>query len=69
MGLKEISYAGDLTFEAQMLVRCAPLSCQDVAAILLYQIGCELKRRFEAALQDKAPIIFDVLLPKAKASI
>lgn len=47
-GLRDIRYAGDLTFEAHMLIRPVPVSCQDTALLLLYQLGCELKRRFDA---------------------
>ncbi len=47
-GLRDISYAGELTFEAHTLVRRLPLSCQDAALSLLYQIGCALKGQFEA---------------------
>lgn len=46
-GLQDIGYTGDLTFEAHMLVRKVPDSCKDAALTLLYQIGRELKRRFE----------------------
>lgn len=48
-GLKAIGYAGDLTFESHMLIRKVPDSCRDAALRLLYQIGCELKSRFETA--------------------
>ncbi|HBG76766.1 MAG TPA: hypothetical protein DDW86_07395, partial [Clostridiales bacterium] len=47
-GLRDIGYAGELTFEAHMLIRKVPISCQNVALQLLYQLGCELKRRFDA---------------------
>ena len=47
-GLRDIGYAGELTFEAHMLIRKVPISCQNVALQMLYQLGCELKRRFDA---------------------
>lgn len=46
-GLQDIHYAGDLTFEAHMIVRRVPENCQDAALALLYQIGCVLKQKFE----------------------
>lgn len=49
-GLRDIQYPGDLTFEAHMLVRRVPESCQDAALALMYQIGCALKAKFEGTM-------------------
>lgn len=38
-GLRDISYQGDLTFEAHMLIRPVPDACKDTALRLLYEIG------------------------------
>lgn len=46
-GLQDIGYTGDLTFEAHMLTRKLPESCKDAGLMLMYQIGRELKSRFD----------------------
>ena len=47
-GLKNINYAGDLTFESHNLIHRVPDSCKDSALRLLYEIGLALRDQLDA---------------------